>query len=205
METGKEKVDRICELLKEETIKPAQEEAKKLLNEARQRADQVLKDALNQKAQILKDADIELDKKKKIFDSSLALASKNTLETLKQSIEKNLFSEEINRLVMEKSSDETVISDFIRVVTESIEKEGLGANIEVAIPKGVSKEKLMQLLAAKVRVKFESKQVLEEGFAGGAKIKLLDHRMTIDLSDQALKELLVNFLQKDYRQIIFNV
>lgn len=205
METGKEKVDRICALLKEETIKPAQDEAKRILDEARKKADSILKEAAQNKEKLLSDTQNELDKRKQIFESSLALASKSTLESLRQSIEKNLFSDEMNKLIQQKSADEGVVSDFIKVVADAIEKEGLDGDIEAFIPKAVSKEKLLQLLGSKIGAKLNTEKVIQKDFAGGAQIKLVDQHLTIDLSDQALKELLASFLQKDYRQIIFNV
>jgi V/A-type H+-transporting ATPase subunit E len=205
METGKEKIDRICALLKEETIKPAQEQVKELLDNARNKAEKIISDANSQKQALLKQAEVEIEKKKKIFDTSLDLGAKNTLETLRQTIEKNLFSEKLQELVAEKSSDETVISDFLSVVTEAIKKEGLESDLQAQVAKNVSKENIIKLLAGKVGEQLDKEKIIEGNFAGGAKLSLVDKQMTIDLSDRALKDLLAEFLQKDFRQILFNV
>lgn len=205
METGKEKIDRICALLKEETIKPAQEQVKELLDHARRKAEGIVSDAKNQKESLLIEAEAELAKRKKIFDASLDLGAKNTLEMLRQTIEKNLFTDKIQALVAEKSSEENVIADFIAIVTEAIRNEGLETDLQAHISKGVSRESIIKLLASKVKDQFEKEKVIEGDFAGGAKISLVDQKMTIDLSDEALKELLAEFLQKDFRQIVFNV
>jgi len=205
METGKEKIDRICALLKKETIKPAQEQVKELLENAKKKAEKIVSEANTKKESLLKETELEIEKKKKIFDTSLALGAKNTLETLRQSIEKNLFSKKIQELVAEKSSDENVIANFISVVVEAIRKEGLETDLNAHIAKSVPKESILKLLVSKVKDQLGEGKIIEGDFAGGAKISLVDQKMTIDLSDEALNELLAEFLQHDFRQILFNV
>lgn len=205
METGKQKVDRICSLLKEETLKPAQEEARRIIDEAKKRADEIEKATEQKRKEILSDADKELEKKKQIFESSLQLSCRNAFQKVRQSIETELFSDQLDQLLCEKLDDTDVIGEFIKSVAAAIEKEGLDTDIEVTISKNVSKEKLVKLLISKFKNKLDVEQVIDRDFAAGVKIKLVDQKITVDLSDQALKELLASFLHKEYREIVFNV
>lgn len=205
METGKEKVDRICQLLKEETLKPAQEEAKEIIEAAKLKAKELVSGAESKKKQVLADLDKEIEQKQKIFESSLNLSCKNAYHKVRESIEKNLFSEELQKLVQEKLSEKKVTLDFVTAVIHAIEKEGLSADLEVVIPKMVDREGLVKELVARFKDKLQKEKVIDQDFAAGVKVKMVDQKVTIDLSDDALKELLASFLQKDFRQIVFNV
>jgi len=205
METGKQKVDRICSLLKEETLRPAQEEAKRIIDVAKKRAEEIENATEQKRKEILSDADKDLEKKQQIFESSLQLSCRNAFQKVRQSIETELFSDQLDQLLCEKLEDTDVIGEFVKSVADAVEKEGLDTDLEVAISKNVSKEKLIKLLISKFKYKLDEDKVVDRDFPAGVKIKLVDQKITIDLSDQALKELLASFLHKEYREIVFNV
>jgi V/A-type H+-transporting ATPase subunit E len=48
IETGKEKVKKICEALRRETLEPAMQEAEEIIRDAREKADRILQDAEKQ-------------------------------------------------------------------------------------------------------------------------------------------------------------
>lgn len=205
MQTGKEKVDRICQLLKEETLKPAQEEAKNILDSARQKADEIVLQAENKKKQILSDLDQEIEQKQKIFDSSLNLSCRNAYQKVRESLEKNLFSEDLQKMIQEEVSNTQVMTDFVKAIVEAIDKEGLSTDLEVFIPKKVNRDEFVKELINRFKDKLQKEKVIDQDFAAGVKVKMVDQKITIDLSDQALKELIASFLQKEFRQIVFNV
>ena len=59
------------------------------------------------------------------------------------------------------------------------------------------------LLLENVRSKLKGQTVTVGSFVGGAQIKIEGKRMTIDITDKALSELLASYVRKDFRKILF--
>jgi cell division septum initiation protein DivIVA len=57
IETGKDKVKKICEVLRKETIEPAIAEAKHILQTAQENADQIIEEAKRKAAKLVADAE----------------------------------------------------------------------------------------------------------------------------------------------------
>ena len=114
-----------------------------------------------------------------------------------------LFKEELLTAVDKESADPKVIAQFINAICTAVERESLSTDIEAFIPKQVSSEAVSKFLLADVHKRLKDKGLSLGDFAGGAQVKFIDKRMTVDLSDEALKELLSNYVRKDFRQLIF--
>ena len=56
LETGKDKVKKICDVLKRETLEPAKHEADEIVASARKKADEILADAHKEAKKMLDDA-----------------------------------------------------------------------------------------------------------------------------------------------------
>ena len=76
-------------------------------------------------------------------------------------------------------------------------------DLSVVIPRLVSSDDVNALLLDGVRKRLKGKPLDLGSFAGGAQVKLLGKKLTIDLSDQAIKELMANYMRKDFRKMIF--
>ena len=72
------------------------------------------------------------------------------------------------------------------------------------IPQKVSAQEVNALLLTHVAQKLKDHPIEVGNFSGGVQVKLVGKKMTLDLTDQALKELLANFARKDFRQTIFS-
>ena len=59
------------------------------------------------------------------------------------------------------------------------------------------------LLAHEILERLHEKSVLVGPLTGGIEVKLLKENITIDMSDAALKELVANYIRKDFRELIF--
>ncbi|MBI3237176.1 MAG: DivIVA domain-containing protein, partial [Chlamydiales bacterium] len=71
METGKDRVKKICDVLRKETLEPAKKQADEILEEARRTADQIIEEARTSSKKIQEEADSEIQKQKAIFRASL--------------------------------------------------------------------------------------------------------------------------------------
>lgn len=203
LETGKDKIKKLCEILKNETLKPAQEEAQQILEIAQQEAHQIIRDAERKASDVRSLASAEIQKEKELFETSLKQACKQGVAALRQEIENKLFNESLTSWVESQTKDPDVAKKLITSLVSAIEKEGISADFSAIIPKEVPKEKVNTLLAKEILDKLKEHSVTAGSFIGGVQIKLHDRKMTLDLSDEAIKELLGLYIRKDFRRLLF--
>lgn len=203
LETGKDKIKKICEILKNETLEPAKKEAIGIIETANAEAEEIIAKAKQKSDEMLKQASEKIEKERELFQSSLSQASKQAIETLRQEILKNLFNQELSSWVQGATKDPKVAAELIAQIVKAIEKEGTSADFSAIIPSSIAPEKVNALLARDILDKLREKSVVLGSFEGGVQLKLHDQKMTIDISDVALKELLGKFLRKDFRKLLF--
>lgn len=203
LEKGEQKIQKICEALRKDTLEPAEKEAERIVADARQRAEQIIHEARGEAEKILNHSKQNIEQERNVFHSSLEQASRQSIEELKQAIENRLFNDELDQLVAKHTHDPKVIGKLIDAVVGAIEKEGLKTHIEAIIPETIKPEDVNSLLMEKVLNKLKDQSVKVGMISGGAQIKLIDRQMTIDISEQSLIDLLSRYLRKDYRKMLF--
>jgi V/A-type H+-transporting ATPase subunit E len=204
LEKGQDKIDKICEILKKETLEPAQRQAQDIIDEALEKAERIVADADKQAERIIGQARLLTEQERNVFQSSLSQAAKQSVEALRQSVEHKLFNEELTKVVDETTADPKIIAKLIDCIVQAIGKEGVDTDLTAVIPKQVSAESVNRLLIEGILKRLKDQSVTVGTFAGGAQVKLLGKKMTIDISDKALKELLAGYVRKDFRKLIFN-
>jgi V/A-type H+-transporting ATPase subunit E len=204
LETGKDKVKKICDLLKKETLDPALQEAQKIIDEAKGRAGEIIAEAQRKAEEMHQTAHQEIQQQKVVFQASLSQACRQTLDSLKEKIEHKLFNPELSTLLSKPLQDPKIVAKLIEVVVLSIEKEGVDANLSASISSAVSARDVNLALAAKILDRLKEKSVLLTSIGGGVQVKIVNQNMTIDLSDTAFNELVANYIRKDFRDLIFN-
>ncbi len=205
IETGKDKVKKICDILRKETLEPAKVEAEEIVREAHAAATKLKELARKEIEQMHRQAEQEIERQKNVFQSSLFQAAKQAMESLKQSIEEKLFNQQLAQMLSSEMQDPKVISNLVAAVVKGIEKEGLDTNLSVYIPAAVAPRAVNALLAKEIIDKLKEKSVLVGPFTGGIEVKLHKDNITVEITDAALKELLAHYIRKDFREIIFGV
>lgn len=203
IETGKDKVRKICEVLKREAIEPAQFEAKEIVEAAELQATKMVEAAAAECQRMIEEALLEIQRQKNVFQSSLNQACKQSLQLLKQNIEEKLFNQELSGLIVKQTQDPKVLSQLITAVVKAIDKEGMGVDLSVYVPAAVPARAVNALLIHEILERLKEKSVLISSIAGGIEVKLHQENVTIDLSAAALKELVAHYIRKDFREIIF--
>lgn len=198
-----DKIKQICDSLRRETLEPAQQKAEQIIQEAKEKAAQIIEEAEEQAERLHAHARADIEQEKNVFQSSLAQAAKQSLESLRQSVETKLFNEELETIIKQVSAKPSVVSDLIKVIIQAIEKEGVEANFEAIIPQNVSAEEISALLGEQVLQKLDGNKISVGNFNGGAQVKLVGKNMTIDITDSTLKELMSSYVRKDFRKMIF--
>lgn len=205
LETGKDKIQKICDALKKETLEPAKQEAREIVENAHIQAAEILKVAKSQALSMMERAEKEMEEKKRIFNASLNLACKQGIEMLKQRIEKELFNQELTHLVQKEMADPKLIAHLLNSFLKAIEEKGIEEEFVALIPKSIQPRAINELLAARALEKLQNKTVVASDIAGGVQIQMKGRQITVDISDAALRELLARYIRPDLRDLIFNV
>jgi len=205
LEKGEDKIEKICEALRKETIEPAKKEALKIVEEAKKQAEAIILEADRQAKEMIVRAKNDIEQERNVFHSSLQQAAKQSVEALRQEIEKHLFSTQLDLVLESQMKDPKIIASLINAIIKAIDKKGIDTSIEAVIPQEVSPRDVNELLLAETLKRLEGHSVTVGAFKGGAQIKLVNKRMTVDITESALRELMSSFVRKDFRKLIFNV
>ncbi len=203
IETGKEKIQKICDLLRKETLDPAKQEAREIVENAEMQAKQILEKAKEDATEQLHIARMGIEKKKKMFEDSLQFSVRQSLEELKQSIEKKFFRENLQKLIQEKMAGPNVIADLISAIVEAVRKEGIESNLLAYVSKKIAPEKIIAFLGSNIIDQLKNKELVLGDFEGGVRIRLEGRNITIDLTDETLRDLLVDYIREDFRHLFF--
>ncbi len=205
LERGQDKIQRICDKIRHETLEPAKQEAQAVIAAAKKKAEHLVAEAEHQAEQLIQHARAQIEQDRHVFLSSLEQAAKQTLGSLRQDIEQRFFNEGLQDLLAKQLASPQLIANLINGIVKALKRDGIEADLKAIIPHSVSPTDISSLLLDEVCKKLKDKPLEIGGFAGGAQVKLQDKKMTIDLTDQALKELLANYMRKDFRQLIFGL
>lgn len=203
LDKGQDKIKKISDGIREQVLEPAIKEAKKNIEEAQNKAEEIIKAAEKQAQKLIDHAKVSIEHERNVFLSSLAQSAKQTLESLKHSIEKHLFNEQLEKIINKQAADPDVIANLIAAIIKAIEKDGLSTDILALIPKHANSQQINQLLGREILQKLQGQSVSIGEFSGGAQVKLVDKKMTLDMTDETLIEYLRNYVRKDFRKLIF--
>lgn len=203
IDTGKDKVKKICDVLKRETLEPAKKEAEEIIQAAQVKAQQIIQDAKKEVEKNRLESRQEIEKERNVFQSSLNQACKQALEVLKQNIENKLFDPELSQLLHKPLQEPQVVADLIKAVIGALEKEGINADLSALIPRSVSAQTINQLLTQNILQRLKANSVEVGPLQGGIAVKIDKDHVTIDVTEATLKELVSNYIRKDFRETLF--
>lgn len=199
-----DKVKKICDALKAETLDPAKREAESLVNESKRKAKEIVEAARAEGEKLIAHAEEEIGKKRATAESALRLAARQTVEALKQRVESEFFNRELLGLVEVQLQKSDVIAKLIETVVVAIEKEGVEADLEVIVPRSIPADEVNKALGKAIIERLKSQGVILGDIKGGAEVKLVDKHITLDITDEALCNLLADYIRDDFRELIFS-
>ena len=203
LDTGKDRVKKICEVLKRETLEPAIREAEEIVVAARAEAEKVLDKAKKKASKMVEDAQKEIDRRQNVFQASLSQACRQALDTLKQQIEEKLFNPKLNEVIARPMGDPKIISQLITTIINAIEKEGTKTDLSVVVPAHIPAREINELLAREIIERLKEKSVVLGPIKGGIEVKMHQDKITIDMTDKALRELVAGYIRKDFRELFY--
>lgn len=205
LDKGQEKINKICSILREESLEPAKKQAEEILSDARKQAEHIIDQAHLEAKALVSDAKHAVEQERNVFNSSLQQASKQSLEALRQEIEKMFFNDQLNSMIEKDGTHPDIIAKLVNALVKALEKEGLSADLSAIVPDMISANEINQLLLKEVLNSLNGKSVELGKFAAGAQVRINNKKITIDMSEQALKDLLSKYVvRKDFRKMIFS-
>jgi V/A-type H+/Na+-transporting ATPase subunit E len=199
------RVAHICDVLRNETIEPAKQEAKEILENAALQSKEIISQAKKEAEKIAISEQAERNRKKRMFDSSLEIAFRQFIDALKEQIEEKLFHENLQELLTKATNKSEVLAKIINALVKAVQEEGLDGDMRAYVAKSVSPKEINDLLLSEVLDKLAGKSVILGEFEGGVKLQLINKQMTIDVSDKVLQEVIASYIQEDFRKLIFTV
>jgi V/A-type H+-transporting ATPase subunit E len=205
LETGKDKIQKICDVLRKETLEPAKQEAREIVENAHLEASEVLQEAKKKAEELIQKAEKEIEEKKKVFESSLLLSCRQGIEKLKQKIEEELFNRELTHLVEKEMKDPKTVAHILNAFIKTMEEKGIDDELSAVIPKSISPRSINALLVGQVLDRLKGEKIAVGEFAGGVQIRLKERKITIDISDSVVRELIAQYIRRDFRELVFGV
>jgi V/A-type H+-transporting ATPase subunit E len=204
LESPDAKVQEICKRLRKETLEPSKKEAAWIVSEAKKESEEMILAAKQESLRIQEKTAGELAKMLNVHEAAIALALRQGISKLKQSIDA-LFSNQLHTLIKEEMIKSDTIAKVINAMVQAIEKEGISSNLLALIPAQVSKEEVQEKLVTEVAQKLGRGGIALGDFKAGVEIKLRDKKIAIDMSDEAVIELLSRYIGEDLKTKLYQV
>lgn len=202
IDSGSDKIKKICEVLRTQTLEPAKEEAASLIEEAKAECARLMKACKQEADQLIAAAKQKIEEEKVVMKASLALSARQAVERLKEELETQFFHPQLNLLLHEKMEDPQWVASLLSALVDAVKKEGLSQEMRAVISATVDKEKVATALGIAFLNELKDHSLTIGSFAGGVELKLLDARLTIDVTQESVKKLLIEYLREDFRKIV---
>ena len=203
----KELIDRI----RDEGVQSARDEADRILSEAKAQAARIVSDAKAEAAVMKKEAQAAMEREQTAAIEALRIAARDTGLELRSAI-MSAFEEHVRRLITDVTTDGSVLRDMILVLAGRAAEDLIkDKDAAILVPSRLADEVSAELeeFLQRSTVAF-SADVLRKGvelipssqIQGGARVRLVGEDLEIDLSDEALSEMMLNLLLPRYRKIL---
>lgn len=202
-QTSSKAVERICKVLKSETIDPAKKEANEILNQAKMRAEEIIETAEKQAKEIINDSEQKVIDQRKIFVDEIKHIAKETIRKLHDEV-LQLFSKDFKQRIADSANNPNYIAKAIESILDALKKEGINANMEAYVSKHVAVESVAKELAVDVVKQLDDGKLLKVGdHAGGCSILIKDEQLSISLTEVQLNDILKDQVQHELETLLF--
>jgi V/A-type H+-transporting ATPase subunit E len=204
-------VKQLIERIRDEGVQEALEEAARILTEARAQAARIVSDAKAEAAARKKEAETAIETERTAAIEALRVAARDTGLELRTAV-LAAFEEHVHRLVTDVTTDTDMLRDMILVLAGKAAEDLIkDQEAQILVPERLTEEappELEQFLQRTAEAL--AADVLRKGIElipsnqvrGGARVRLVDDDLEIDLTDEAISEMMLNLLLPRYRKIL---
>jgi V/A-type H+-transporting ATPase subunit E len=212
-------VQELISRLRDEGVQAGSQEAERLLAEARREAAELIERAHKESARLREQTHIDVEKERESATNALKLASRDTVLELREAVSRH-FEQHVKRLVSEVTIDTELVKSMILVLAGHAASEFVrdrDAEILVAhlmFDAGEENENENENAHAEQRahklVLGITGDMLREGvellpdtdISGGARVRVKGQNAEVDLSDEAVTQLLMKHLLPRFQAIL---
>ena len=210
-------VQELIDRIRGEAVQTGRDEAGAIVAGAEREAESIRAQARDDAREIVESARAEAETFKTAGGEALKTAARDTLLELHSNV-RRAFEEHVHCLTCEQTKAPDFVKNLVLVLAgQAAEKFIAGRNAEIfiasalaegpspgAAPKGELrgkiKESVLGLTTAMLR---EGVELLpDDGIDGGARVRIKDAKLEIDLTDKAISRLLLKYLLPRYRAIV---
>ncbi len=210
-------VQELISRLRDEGVQAGSKEAERLLAQARREAAEILQQARNEAARLRDSTHAEIEKERESATHALKLASRDTVLELRAAVSRH-FEQHVKRLVSQVSVDEELVKSMILVLAGHAAADfvrdrdaeilvahfmfGAGEDNEEASAHADERAHKLVLGITGNMLREGVELIPDTDISGGARIRVKGEEVEIDLSDEAVTELLVKQLLPRFQVIL---
>lgn len=210
-------VQELIDKLKNQGVGEGQKQADQILKEAHNKASQIITQAKAEAERLLSETRHTLEVERKSSHEAIKTAFRDTEISLRSKV-RSAFSAHLRRLVSLELEDKEFIKQLVLVIASIQTKEiSQASQLEILLP-----SKIFETDAEGTHLSNEGKKrmehlvlgisegMLREGIElksstdvkGGIKVRLTGKDIELDLSDEAISDLLLKYLLPRYKEIV---
>jgi len=210
-------VDRLIRRVRDEGVEQARQASANLLEEARREAERTIAEAQAEAEQLLEAARAEIAADKKSAMQALRMAARDAVLELTAGVAR-AFEEHVKRLVTSTTVDEELTRTIVLLLAGKVGQEiTRDKDLEIMLSQAFFEQEREVDERLKDRATKQilsiSKEMLREGVqlipssdvSAGAKVRLVGENLEIDLTDEAISELLLRYMQPRFISILRGV
>ena len=214
-------VEALIARLKDDGVRAGRDQADEIIENARNRADQLLAEAHAEATNIVAGARAEAERLKTASDEAIQIAMRDTVLGFREEIQ-GILTQRVQRLVSEQMVDGALLEKLIvQIAARSIELAGVHESSDVEIqlparPLGIEELKrdpralqdALSRLAKQIAGETWREGVTLAASAdnqGGLRVLVKDKEIEIDLTPEALTDLLLQHLQPRFRALMHGI
>lgn len=201
LDTGSDKIKKICDAIRHETLEPAKQQARVIVEQASDQAALILQDARNQADAMLDNAKKQHEKDKQIFEASMQHASKLFKEKLKIELEQHFLSQAIHKISSDLFHSSELSAQVVSALVEGYSNKALNGDFIAMISHHLDKEKFVKALSSEVKRKIA--QVQHSNITSGVVLKSEGDNLRIDIDEKQLSDALMQVVRSDFRKYFY--
>lgn len=199
-----ENVQALIDKLHFEGVKAGSEDARLIVQKAKQEAAKIIDDAQKEADRLRAEAHAMIEKEKSASEAAFKTSLRDSVLTLKTQLFLQ-FKNQLQKQISTQMDDEKFLETLILTIAKAaISEEAQNINILVGEIKDYEnrRDRLIEAIASKM---LEDGIALGTGRDKGIKIKLIDQEVEVDLSEEALTELIYQLIIPRYRELFEGV
>jgi V/A-type H+-transporting ATPase subunit E len=199
------KLQELTQKLYNEGVEKANVEAEKILADAKSEAEKLKQNAEKDAQKIITDAEQKSVEIKKNVDAELALASKQTIRTVKQQVTEMIVSKVIDEPVKKAFDDVKFVKEIIEAVVKNWDpKKNEAIDLSVLLPADLEKE-FAQFFKAKSGKELNANLELSfsDSLKGGFKVGPADGSYKISFSEEDFENFFKSYLRPKTIEMLY--